>query len=281
MPKLVLLWTDVAMWLMAAALAGYVLLVLRRPGLRANWTKVFGDARGAGVVGGAGTVPGHHAAGQRALPAAAAAGGRQRGVRAGLRHAHAFAAGRAAGASGRFARGHLFASAVLRGLHQGVGRSGRAGPAHRPAPEVRRRAPAGPGFAMAGRSGLAQSGRAGAGRAGRNAAVGRAAGAGGPTRPPALGPGHGRGLARRRPDPLARGLHDAGGHRPAGRTGGPAGRPLPRVRHRPDRQRRALPGAEEHPHRLRHRHAGDRGHAAAGGGPGHRGRLLPWLGRTS
>jgi peptide/nickel transport system permease protein len=44
MPKLVLLWTDVAMWLMAAALAGYVLMVLRRPGLRANWTKVFGDA---------------------------------------------------------------------------------------------------------------------------------------------------------------------------------------------------------------------------------------------
>ena len=32
--------------------------------------------------------------------------------------------------------------------------------------------------------------------------------------------------------------------------------PLPRARHRPDRQRRALPGAEEHPHRLRHRHAG-------------------------
>ena len=38
------------------------------------------------------------------------------------------------------------------------------------------------------------------------------------------------------------------------------------LRHRPDRQRRALPGAQEHPHRLRHRHAGDGGHAAAGGG---------------
>ena len=44
MPKLVLLWTDVAMWLMVAALAFYVLLVLRRPGLRASWTKVFADA---------------------------------------------------------------------------------------------------------------------------------------------------------------------------------------------------------------------------------------------
>ena len=44
MPKFVLLWTDAAMWLMAAALAGYVLLVLHRPGLRANWSKVFGDA---------------------------------------------------------------------------------------------------------------------------------------------------------------------------------------------------------------------------------------------
>jgi peptide/nickel transport system permease protein len=44
MPKFVLLWTDAAMWLMAFALVAYVLLVLRRPGLRANWRKVFADA---------------------------------------------------------------------------------------------------------------------------------------------------------------------------------------------------------------------------------------------
>ena len=44
MPKFVLLWTDAAMWLMALALAVYVLLVLRRPGLRANWKRVFADA---------------------------------------------------------------------------------------------------------------------------------------------------------------------------------------------------------------------------------------------
>jgi peptide/nickel transport system permease protein len=44
MPKLVLLWTDAAMWLMALALAVYVLLVLRRPGLRDNWKRVFADA---------------------------------------------------------------------------------------------------------------------------------------------------------------------------------------------------------------------------------------------
>ena len=43
MPKFVLLWTDAAMWLMALALAGYVLMVLRRPGLAANWHKVFRD----------------------------------------------------------------------------------------------------------------------------------------------------------------------------------------------------------------------------------------------
>jgi peptide/nickel transport system permease protein len=44
MPKFVLLWTDAAMWLMALALVVYVSLVLRRPGLRANWTRVFADA---------------------------------------------------------------------------------------------------------------------------------------------------------------------------------------------------------------------------------------------
>jgi peptide/nickel transport system permease protein len=44
MPKFVLLWTDAAMWLLALALLGYALMVLRRPGLAANWRKVFGDA---------------------------------------------------------------------------------------------------------------------------------------------------------------------------------------------------------------------------------------------
>ena len=43
MPKFVLLWTDAAIWLMALVLAGYVLMVLRRPGLRADWSKVFAD----------------------------------------------------------------------------------------------------------------------------------------------------------------------------------------------------------------------------------------------
>ncbi|HPO20676.1 MAG TPA: ABC transporter permease, partial [Rubrivivax sp.] len=43
MPKLVLLWTDAAMWAMALALLGYVLLLRRRPGLRANWARVFAD----------------------------------------------------------------------------------------------------------------------------------------------------------------------------------------------------------------------------------------------
>jgi len=52
MPKLVLLWTDAAMWAMALALLAYALLVLRRPGLRANWTRVFADpaALSASVV---------------------------------------------------------------------------------------------------------------------------------------------------------------------------------------------------------------------------------------
>ena len=43
MPKFVLLWTDAAMWLMAAALLAYTVMVVRRPGLSANWKKVFAD----------------------------------------------------------------------------------------------------------------------------------------------------------------------------------------------------------------------------------------------
>jgi peptide/nickel transport system permease protein len=44
MPKFVLLWTDAAVWLLVAALVAYVVLVLRRPQLAANWGKVFRDA---------------------------------------------------------------------------------------------------------------------------------------------------------------------------------------------------------------------------------------------
>lgn len=44
MPKFVLLWTDAAIWLLLAAVIGYVLLVRRRPNLLASWRKVFSDA---------------------------------------------------------------------------------------------------------------------------------------------------------------------------------------------------------------------------------------------
>ena len=52
MPKFVLLWTDVAMWLLLAAIAVYIIMVLRSPGLRASWRKVFADptALGAAVL---------------------------------------------------------------------------------------------------------------------------------------------------------------------------------------------------------------------------------------
>ena len=43
MPKFVLLWTDVAMWLLVAAIAAYGVYVSRSPNLRANWIKVFRD----------------------------------------------------------------------------------------------------------------------------------------------------------------------------------------------------------------------------------------------
>ena len=44
MPKPVLLWTDASVWLLLAAFAVYAVLVLRSPGLKANWRGVFGCA---------------------------------------------------------------------------------------------------------------------------------------------------------------------------------------------------------------------------------------------
>ncbi|MDE2161089.1 MAG: ABC transporter permease, partial [Burkholderiales bacterium] len=43
MPKFVLLWTDASTWLLVAALAGYVAMVLRRPQLAKTWGRVFRD----------------------------------------------------------------------------------------------------------------------------------------------------------------------------------------------------------------------------------------------
>ncbi len=52
MPKFVLLWTDAALWLLVAAGLAYVVMVLRRPQLAANWSKVFrdGPALGSSLV---------------------------------------------------------------------------------------------------------------------------------------------------------------------------------------------------------------------------------------
>ena len=44
MPKFVLLWTDVAVWLLIAALIGYTLYARRQPNLAATWRKVFADS---------------------------------------------------------------------------------------------------------------------------------------------------------------------------------------------------------------------------------------------
>jgi len=43
MPKIVLLWTDVVVWLLLAALAFYAWQIRRSPDLRAKWTRVFQD----------------------------------------------------------------------------------------------------------------------------------------------------------------------------------------------------------------------------------------------
>jgi peptide/nickel transport system permease protein len=52
MPKIVVLWTDAAIWLMVAALLAYTVLVLRRPQLAATWQRVFrnGPALASSVV---------------------------------------------------------------------------------------------------------------------------------------------------------------------------------------------------------------------------------------
>jgi peptide/nickel transport system permease protein len=44
MPKFVLLWTDVAIWLLLLAVIGYAVMVVRKPVLSANWARVFRDA---------------------------------------------------------------------------------------------------------------------------------------------------------------------------------------------------------------------------------------------
>ena len=48
MPKFILLWTDAAIWLLLLALVVYAVMVLRSPGLSANWRKVFRDAPALG-----------------------------------------------------------------------------------------------------------------------------------------------------------------------------------------------------------------------------------------
>ncbi|NWG73729.1 MAG: ABC transporter permease, partial [Rubrivivax sp.] len=44
MPKLVVLWTDAALWALVVALALYARHVARTPNLRATWGKVLRDA---------------------------------------------------------------------------------------------------------------------------------------------------------------------------------------------------------------------------------------------
>jgi peptide/nickel transport system permease protein len=44
MPKFVLLWTDVTVWLLLAAMIAYGVMVVRTPNLAASWRKVFRDA---------------------------------------------------------------------------------------------------------------------------------------------------------------------------------------------------------------------------------------------
>ena len=78
---------------------------------------------------------------------------------------------------------------------------------------------------------------------------------------------------------LARRARDLGGHRWCSASlAGESGPELPRPRHRQGGRGRALPGAQEHPHRARDRHPDHAGDAPCGHPAGHHGRLLPRLG---
>lgn len=52
MPKFVILWTDVAVWLLLAAMVQYAAFVRARPNLRDSWRRVFADgpAMGSAIV---------------------------------------------------------------------------------------------------------------------------------------------------------------------------------------------------------------------------------------
>jgi ABC-type dipeptide/oligopeptide/nickel transport system permease component len=71
--KFVVLWTDVALWLLLAAMLAYGVRVAPADNLRATWRRVLRDAPAHVLGTGAAGVPGGHAAGQRALPPCAAA----------------------------------------------------------------------------------------------------------------------------------------------------------------------------------------------------------------
>ena len=278
MPKFVLLWTDAVLWLLVVA------LVWLRAGacaasanLRATWRKVFARSRrrcaSALVLRCSLCVTlldSVHF--RRALPPARRRGGR-RGRR--LRHAHRVAARRCCSrARSRCARRPTRRRWPTR-LHEGDRSSATAsrcatfprlqfGGAHLKDPPTRvgaatccaRARPA--SASAAGRRGAGSrcSSRVGAARARTAALRGALRDIARATAPTAAG--------APRCVTVGRALRCSAG---AGRR---ADGPLPRVRHRPHRQRRALPGAEEHPHRVRDRHAGDAGDAAVRGRARHR-----------
>src|SRR4030095_12833572 len=124
MPKFVPLWTDVAIWLLFAAVIGYIVLVRRRPNLLASWRKVFSDAPALAsalvlLAGGLLTLsdslhfrtvlpaPAGPAGCHPALSRRPACRGRRAGRQRRLRHAYAVRARRDAAAPDRFPRDHL------------------------------------------------------------------------------------------------------------------------------------------------------------------------------
>ena len=281
MPKLVFLATDVALYGLIVAIAFYVWHALRTPTLRQTWRGVLHDpvAMSAAVV--LLVFLARRGARFAAFPFVAAAGAGRRGrCASGVLDPHAVGARLAAREAARSAREVLLGPARHARLREGIDRRRRQVGPRLSATAVRRRAPQGSRRRVGERRG-ATLGRRGSpaapsgssccgwssqrcGRCGSRASVAASLSA----------------IWRRNTEvPWRPMLLTAFGHRALRRVGRRAVAGLSRVRHRPDRQRRPVPGDEVDPHRGGDRLARHARHAAVRDRVRHPRRLLQGPGR--
>ena len=279
MPKLVFLATDLALYGLVAVIAFYIWHALRTPTLRATWRSVLHDpaAMSAGVVLVLFLVIAH--AGLVPLPAAAARRARRRRrcrarvFDATLSVLDALLAGPRERA--RRPTRRRSAPTVREGVELADGKRSATSRACSSAARISRTRPAnGEADVIAPVAArdcwAARSPQRCCGLPSRRCARGR-------TRP--LGRVAARDLAPDHRSAVAGDAADGRRDRAVRGLGRRAMALLPRLRHRQDRQRRPVPGAQEHPHRAGHRHADHDRDAAVCHRLRHPGRLLQGPGR--